>query len=101
MSIRCVVIAFIVAVASWGTSAVSAPLSAGRVTDEPITPVPQAQPAVESRIALGERLFSDVRLSGDNSRSCNTCHNLSDNGATRAVVDVALDGSPLKFNTTS
>ena len=32
-------------------------------------------------MALGDRLFHDVRLSHDNTRSCNSCHDTSTNGA--------------------
>ncbi len=32
-------------------------------------------------MALGDRLFHDTRLSHDNSRSCNSCHDTSTNGA--------------------
>ncbi len=32
-------------------------------------------------MALGDRLFHDPRLSHDNTRSCNSCHDLSTNGA--------------------
>ena len=32
-------------------------------------------------MALGDRLFHDLRLSHDNSRSCNSCHDTSTNGA--------------------
>lgn len=36
-------------------------------------------------MALGERLFHDPRLSHDNSRSCNSCHDLSTNGASASL----------------
>ena len=32
-------------------------------------------------MALGDRLFHDPRLSHDNNRSCNSCHDTSTNGA--------------------
>jgi cytochrome c peroxidase len=32
-------------------------------------------------VALGDRLFHDTRLSHDNTRSCNSCHDTSTNGA--------------------
>lgn len=100
---RHVVIASIAAVVSWCMPASAAPVPTSRnvVTDEPITPVPKPRPANELKVALGERLFRDVRLSRDDTRSCITCHDLSDNAATRNVSDLALDGSPLRFNTTS
>jgi cytochrome c peroxidase len=66
---------------------------------EPIVPVPPPPPADPKRVALGERLFLDPRLSGDNTRSCNSCHDLRTNGATTTAHDKALDGSALRFNT--
>jgi cytochrome c peroxidase len=49
--------------------------------DEPITPVPPA-PAFDSRkVALGEQLFRDVRLSRLNTHGCSACHDPDSNGA--------------------
>jgi cytochrome c peroxidase len=67
--------------------------------EEPITPLPAPAAADPQKIALGERLFSDPRLSGNNGRSCVTCHNLKLNGASPAPLDAALDGTSLSFNT--
>jgi len=38
-------------------------------------PVPESNPLTREKVELGKRLFSDVRLSRDNSVSCATCHN--------------------------
>jgi cytochrome c peroxidase len=66
---------------------------------EPITRVPE-RPAVDPlRVALGERLFQDPRLSRGNTRKCSSCHDLGTNGASRNVRDTAPDGSPLSLNT--
>jgi cytochrome c peroxidase len=70
-------------------------------TEEPITPVPEPPAADPLKVALGERLFGDPRLSRGNTRKCSTCHDLATNGATRNVEDTALDGSPLSMNTTT
>lgn len=37
-------------------------------------PVPADNPYSQAKALLGERLFNDIRLSGDDSRSCATCH---------------------------
>ena len=66
---------------------------------EPITPVPEPPPADPRRVALGERLFGDPRLSRGNTRTCSSCHDPRTNGASRNVQDTALDGSLLSFNT--
>jgi cytochrome c peroxidase len=71
----------------------------GTNAKEPITPVPEPAAADPRKIALGERLFGDTRLSRDNSHSCSSCHDLRTNGAGRNSHDVGLDGSDLPLNT--
>jgi len=51
------------------------------------------------RVALGERLFSDRRLSHDNSRSCSSCHDIRTNGASANVHDLTPEGQPIALNT--
>ncbi len=68
---------------------------------EAITPIPQSPPADQRKLALGERLFSDARLSHDGTRSCSSCHNVSSNGADAHRRDLAPDGSELRFNTST
>ena len=48
---------------------------------EPIAPIPPPPPADPRKLALGERLFSDSRLSGDGKLSCSSCHDIRSNGA--------------------
>lgn len=40
----------------------------------PTAPSPADNPATPEKIALGKQLFFDPRLSGDNSKSCASCH---------------------------
>jgi cytochrome c peroxidase len=40
----------------------------------PTAPSPADNPATPEKIALGKQLFFDSRLSGDNSKSCASCH---------------------------
>lgn len=69
--------------------------------DEPITPIP-APPLADPQItALGASLFVDTRLSGDGTSSCASCHDIRTNGADGRTRDVAPDGSPLPFNTST
>jgi cytochrome c peroxidase len=57
-------------------------------------------PALDPRkVRLGDRLFSDIRLSRDNSRSCSSCHDISANGASTKRRDVDLSGAELPLNT--
>ena len=69
--------------------------------EEPITAVPQPPVADPLKLALGERLFADRRLSRDGSRSCSSCHDIRTNGAGSSQLDEAFDGSRLPFNTTT
>jgi cytochrome c peroxidase len=66
---------------------------------EPITRVPEPPAAEPLKVALGERLFGDPRLSRGNARKCSSCHDLGTNGASGNVRDTALDGSLLFLNT--
>jgi cytochrome c peroxidase len=66
---------------------------------EPITPIPATPTPDPRRLALGERLFNDRRLSHDNTRSCSACHDIQTNGATGNARDVTPDGQPLTLNT--
>ena len=67
--------------------------------DEPITPIPEPVAADPLKVALGERLFKDPRLSRDNSHSCSSCHDLGTNGASTKHQDSSHDGSNLPLNT--
>ena len=48
-------------------------------------PVPPGNPLSAARVALGRKLFTDTRLSGDGSLSCETCH-LPDHGYAARVA---------------
>jgi cytochrome c peroxidase len=68
--------------AAQGPPISTVPTQLGTTADqEPITPIP-SPPAVDPhKRALGERLFSDVRLSAKGDFACSSCHNLRTNGA--------------------
>jgi len=68
---------------------------------EPIMPIPTAPAADPLKLALGERLFADPRLSADGSRACTSCHDMRTNGADANRHDKALDGSEVPFNTST
>jgi cytochrome c peroxidase len=56
--------------------------STGAVADEePIVPIPQPPAADPLKLALGERLFNDWRLSGSGKLACSSCHDIRTNGA--------------------
>jgi cytochrome c peroxidase len=53
------------------------------LVDEPITPVPQAPAFDPRKLALGEQLFADARLSRLNTHGCSACHDPDSNGSTQ------------------
>jgi cytochrome c peroxidase len=57
------------------------PVQATNADEEPITPIPQPPPADPLRLALGESLFHDPRLSYDGAFACSSCHDVHSNGA--------------------
>jgi len=71
------------------------------IAEEPVAPIPEPPPAASLKIAIGERLFADPRLSGSRTRSCASCHDISTNGASKSIQDTALDGSALPLNTST
>jgi cytochrome c peroxidase len=68
---------------------------------EPITSIPDPPPTDPNKLALGARLFSSPLLSGNQTQSCSSCHDLSTNGATGRRLDMGPDGRPMPFNTTT
>src|ERR1700730_2740816 len=66
---------------------------------EPITPIPPPPAGDPHKLALGERLFGDPRLSGDGKLACMSCHDLRTNGASAGRRTAAHDGSKPPFDT--
>jgi len=66
---------------------------------EPIPPLPLSLALDPPRVALGARLFADVRLSHDNTRACITCHPLERGGMDGQPRAVAADGTRHLRNT--
>ncbi len=66
---------------------------------EPITPIPRPPALDPLKVALGEKLFSDRRISHDNSRTCQYCHDVTTNGASQKRHDLSVDGTELVLNT--
>lgn len=51
------------------------------LTEEPIAPIPPPPVADPNKLALGERLFTDPRLSAGGDLACSSCHDIHSNGA--------------------
>lgn len=77
---------------------VAAPVVYG---NEPIQPIPlDAGRKLDSlKVALGERLFNDKRLSHDNSISCASCHDLKRAGMDGVSHSVGINGQINPINT--
>jgi cytochrome c peroxidase len=64
---------------------------------EPLTPLPLQLAIDPTQVALGARLFHEVRLSHDNTRSCALCHPLAHGGMDGQPRAIAANGSlPLR-----
>ena len=61
-------------------------LAAPDKQDEPIQPLPSAMHVDAKKAALGQKLFNDVRLSGDKSMSCATCHDFTKAGTDGVMI---------------
>lgn len=67
-------------------------------------PLPKSVPLDARKVALGQRLFHDARLSKDNTVSCATCHNLGTGGVDNRARSVGVAGgvgsvnAPTVFN---
>jgi len=78
--------------------------SAASASRQALLPIPAA-PALDGRkVALGERLYQDARLSHDDTISCATCHDLKKGGTDQRPVSTGIGGalgpinSPTTFN---
>jgi cytochrome c peroxidase len=68
-------------------------------TDEPIQAIPQQIEVDPPKVALGEKLFQDVRLSTNNQKSCLSCHSFSLGGTDRRSHSIGIDGASTDVNT--
>lgn len=82
----------------------AAPWTAPQFANEPVQPLPQRIELDTAKVALGNRLYHDVRLSGDDTISCATCHALDKGGTDQARFSTGINGqlgdinSPTSFN---
>jgi len=67
-------------------------------TNEPILPIPLESRLDPKKVALGVRLFSDPRLSHDDSISCASCHSLNTAGVDLKSHSVGINGQTGAIN---
>ena len=64
----------------------------------PIPELPRDFPLTNERVALGQRLFHETRLSRDSSQSCASCHDAKNAFADRRRFSIGVDGNPGERN---
>lgn len=65
---------------------------------EPITPLPESVPLDARKVALGDRLFHDPRLSRDDSVACASCHALDKGGVDGRQRSIGIGGQTVAVN---
>lgn len=65
---------------------------------EPIQPLPKEVPYNVDKALLGEKLFFDKRLSGNNTVSCSTCHDLNKGGVDGLQTSTGIDNQKGPIN---
>jgi cytochrome c peroxidase len=73
-------------------------LPASAQTNEPIQPLPLEIKLDSKRVALGEKLFNDKRLSKDDTLACVSCHELGKGGVDRTRVSTGIGGAKGSIN---
>jgi cytochrome c peroxidase len=74
---------------------------------EPIRPIPSTVSVNSYKAALGKKLFHEPRLSGDNSVSCASCHDLTLGGTDQRKNSIGVKGAigiinaPTVFNSSA
>lgn len=79
-------------------------LAAQAFSNDMVQPLPASHSEVPQKVALGERLYHDKRLSRDNSLACAGCHDLAKGGTDQARFSSGVGGAlgginaPTTFN---
>jgi cytochrome c peroxidase len=94
----CLALLFVIAVTVGAAPKSQIPSSRSPAAQEPITPIPPAPDSDPLKLALGERLFADPRLSHDGTLTYSSCHDVHSNGADSKRLRTARDGSVMTFN---
>jgi cytochrome c peroxidase len=67
--------------------------------NEPIQPIPLHINLDEKKVVLGEKLFREVRLSGDKKTACISCHGFDTGGVDRKARSIGVYGQLTAINT--
>ena len=66
--------------------------------DEPVQPLPLKVDLDMEKVALGHKLFHEKSLSGDNTLSCSSCHDLNKGGTDQTKVATGIKGQQGPIN---
>ncbi|HKV42682.1 MAG TPA: cytochrome c peroxidase [Blastocatellia bacterium] len=98
-------LACIVAVTLWHHFSTGSPLAgwhvpvlAATIASEPIQPIAEDLVLDQRKVRLGESLFNDPALSGNNSVSCATCHSLTGGGGDGRSSSIGIHGTSGPIN---
>ena len=72
--------------------------SATNLKNEPVQPLPLKVDLNAEKVAVGHKLFHDTLLSGDNTLSCASCHDLNKGGTDQAKVATGINGQQGPIN---
>jgi cytochrome c peroxidase len=72
--------------------------SAKNLKGEPLQPLPLKVDVDAEKVALGHKLFHEKLLSGDNTLSCSSCHDLNKGGTDQAKVATGINGQQGPIN---
>ncbi|UOA07384.1 cytochrome c peroxidase [Methylobacter sp. S3L5C] len=72
--------------------------SAKTLKGEPIQPIPLKVDLNPDKVALGDKLFHDRLLSGDDTLNCASCHDLTRGGTDQAKVSTGIRGQQGPIN---
>lgn len=72
--------------------------AAENMKNEPVRPLPRKLRFNVNKALLGEKLFHDTRLSGDNTVSCSSCHNLKKGGVDGLQTSTGIYGQEGPIN---
>ena len=68
------------------------PLAADEFKNEPVRPLPDAVETNPAKVALGQLLYHDTRLSADRTISCATCHGIETAGVDNLQYSEGIGG---------
>ncbi|MCU7834529.1 MAG: cytochrome-c peroxidase [gamma proteobacterium symbiont of Taylorina sp.] len=69
-----------------------------RFDNEQMKPLPDKLVFDSKKVALGQRLFNEKKLSHDNTISCASCHDFNRGGTDRLATSVGINGAKGEFN---